>query len=300
MDEEQIHTILAVNRTGSFTRAASMLHVTQSTVTARIRQVERELGVPIWERTTRHLALTPQGRGLMALFERADILFARIHDSASPDALARQVVFGSVHSQWSAGVLPILQGWGAQQPGVRWRLITGHSGELLDKVSDGSVDAAVTYFPGVERGMQTTLLAEQRLRLLGSPDLVSTGAVLNTAQVRARPIAYVDWGPPFTDWFRQEFEDISPVVQVDQAPLLTAILLEGRHVGFMPAVLARELVRGGKLVDITYHPERPLPIRSVYAVSSERALVRPAVRSLWDYLRDQGPRLLGGRDGGTP
>lgn len=59
MDQDQIRTILAVERTGSFTQASEPLHVTQFTGSARVRQLEQELGATIWDRITRRLILNP-------------------------------------------------------------------------------------------------------------------------------------------------------------------------------------------------------------------------------------------------
>ncbi len=289
MDQEQIRTVLAVERYGSFTLAADMLHVTQSTVTARIRHLERELGVAIWERTTRRLVLTSEGKKLMALFERMDNLFERMRGVADSSGFARHVVFGSVHSQWSSGILPLLRAWAEQQPSVTWRLITGHSRELIEWVRDGSLDAAITYFPAHEHGLLSELLAEQPLRLLGASILgLPDGSPLTTDQVKQHRLAYVEWGAPFTEWYRQEFDGWIPAIQVDQAPLLVQLLTNGGYLGFMPAALARTALNQGVLSEVPYLSETPLPARSVHLISSERALARPMVRDLWSHVLERG------------
>jgi DNA-binding transcriptional LysR family regulator len=294
MDEAQIRTALEVNRTGSFTRAAQGLHVTQSTVTARIQQLERELNMVIWERSRRRLALTPEGQELMRLFARVDILLARIHDTARAGEPGRPVVVGSVHSQWSNGVLPILHEWSSSTPAVRWRLITGHSGELLQGVADGSLDLVVTYFPGAERGLRSVLLAHQKIGLLGKSGMMPPGRTVASGDLAHMPLAYVDWGPPFTDWFRQELAGRDgPQVQVDQAPLLLEILRQGLHVGFMPRALAEPFISNGELDDLPYQPLTAIPARAVYAVSSDRSLARQTVRTLWDHLTRRGADALG-------
>ncbi|NMP23145.1 LysR family transcriptional regulator [Sulfobacillus harzensis] len=290
MDRDQIETVLAVERFGSFTRAADALHVTQSTVTARVRQLESELGISIWERTTRRLVLTPEGTRLMALFKRTSILFERMFEVADERTVLRHVVIGSVHSQWSSGILPLLTRWAKSHPSVTWRLITGHSRELLDGVRDGVLDAAITYFPAGEHGLQSTLLAEQRIALLGAPNTVKEWAT--PMDLPHFPLAYVNWGEPFTSWFQREFDSWTPTVQVDQAPLLIEILASGGYVGFMPRALAQPAVAEGKLVEVAFHPGFPTPLRSVYLVSSERALARGLIADVWHYLTVRGPDVL--------
>ncbi|MDA8206093.1 MAG: LysR family transcriptional regulator [Thermaerobacter sp.] len=294
MDQDQILTVLAVDRAGSFTRAAQALNVTQSTVTARIRQLEAELGVAIWDRTTRRLVLTAEGVRLMELFRRSAILFERMREVVETHGFGHHLTFGSVHSQWSSGILPLLTAWAKNRPGITWRLITGHSRELLDGVRDGALDAAITYFPSGEHGLTYTLLAEQRLTLLAAPAMTSD-ALFRAEDVRNLPLAYLNWGEPFASWFQREFEGWAPAVQVDQAPLLIEILVSGSHVGFMPRVLANDAITQGRLVEMRYRPTAPMPHRAVYLVSGERALARAIVADLWNYLTEQGRGIIAGR-----
>ncbi len=200
MDQEEIATMLAVTRTGSFTRAAEEMHVTQSTVTARVRKVEQELSVVIWDRTTRRLALTADGASLMPLFQRIEGLFTRIQEPVSPTQMGRRVVLGSVHSQWSSDIVPGLKSW-ATPLGIKWRLVTGHSHELLQWVQDGSLDLAITYFPASQRGMMSRLLVDQPIALLGG----SNGNLRTKAMTRNMlsfdRLVFLDWGHPFTGWF---------------------------------------------------------------------------------------------------
>lgn len=289
IDREQIITALTVERLGSFTRAAQVLHVTQSTVTARVHQLERELGLSIWERTTRRLVLTAAGARLMELFQRAAILFDRMEEVADDTALRRHVVLGSVHSQWSSGVLTLLNAWTKTQSGVTWRLVTGHSRELVEWVRDGSLDGAISYLPANGPGLQSLLLAEQRLALLAAPHTVPAGV----NRLEELPLAFVNWGDPFTQWFEREWEHWTPTVQVDQAPLMIDILTMGGYVGFMPKRLAQLALQQGVLVELPFSASTPVPRRSVYWVSSDRARARTLVADLWHFLLERGPEALG-------
>lgn len=230
----------------------------------------------------------------MELFGRAAILFERIREAA--DRSEGHVVFGSVHSQWSSGILSFLTQWAHQRPGVTWRLITGHSRELLDRIHDGALDAALTYLPGAQKGLQSTLIAEQRLALYTAhPAQGISCKAFTPSTVRTMPLAHLDWGPPFTSWFQRELEGWTPSVQVDQVPLLLEILMAGSYVGFLPAALAREVVLAGRLVELNYQYLEPIPSRSVYLVGSEQALDRAVVQGLWNHLITEGPMLFNGR-----
>ena len=78
MDITNIRTFLAVVETGSFVSAAERVHVTQSTVSMRIRSLEEQLGVKVFERNKSGASLTNSGRE----FAKHAVAMARIWDQA--------------------------------------------------------------------------------------------------------------------------------------------------------------------------------------------------------------------------
>ncbi|HVW69675.1 MAG TPA: LysR family transcriptional regulator, partial [Steroidobacteraceae bacterium] len=66
----QMRAFVAVTHQGSFTAAARELHLTQSAVSAVIRDLEEQLGLAVLDRTTRRVTLTDAGRHLLQLAER--------------------------------------------------------------------------------------------------------------------------------------------------------------------------------------------------------------------------------------
>src|SRR5882724_13500304 len=83
----------AVARCGGFTRAAQQLHVAQSAVSAQVRALEGELGVPLFARTTRRVALTHAGELFLA---RARRVLAEVEDARGELAELAAVVRGRV------------------------------------------------------------------------------------------------------------------------------------------------------------------------------------------------------------
>jgi len=68
---QQIKSFLAVARCGSFTRAAQLLHLSQPALTIRIKQLETELGVKLFDRSTHFVRLTPAGTSFMPIIQNA-------------------------------------------------------------------------------------------------------------------------------------------------------------------------------------------------------------------------------------
>ena len=86
MNTRHAQLVLAVVREGSFTAAAKSLFVTQPTLSQQIRQIEQQLGQPIFERSTTPVSLTPAGQTLLTgaedLLRQADALAAAVHTAA--------------------------------------------------------------------------------------------------------------------------------------------------------------------------------------------------------------------------
>ena len=69
LDSRQLRAFVTLARTGSFTRAAKELYLTQSAVSRQIRSLEEELGATLFLRGTRHVELTPDGKLLQTAVE---------------------------------------------------------------------------------------------------------------------------------------------------------------------------------------------------------------------------------------
>src|SRR5262244_3008969 len=97
MEMRLLRTFKVVADSGSFTRAASLIHVTQAAVSVHIRQLEEEIGLPLFLRVNKKLFLTEAGR---ALLSRAEGIL-RAHDEALAEMAA---ISGAAHGRRYLGV----------------------------------------------------------------------------------------------------------------------------------------------------------------------------------------------------
>jgi DNA-binding transcriptional LysR family regulator len=135
----------AVARTGGFTRAAEQLHVAQSAVSAQIRALEAELGVPLFARTTRRVALTHAGelflaRARSALAELDD---ARVELTDLAAVLRGRVSLGATAVMGPFDLPVALASFYARFPGVTLSLRSGLIAGLLAALDASDVDLVV-------------------------------------------------------------------------------------------------------------------------------------------------------------
>ncbi|ODS59628.1 MAG: hypothetical protein ABS36_01515 [Acidobacteria bacterium SCN 69-37] len=135
MDAEVRHlrAFLAVAQQGTFTRAASMLRVSQPTLTVQIRQLEDALGVRLFDRNNRRVTLTAAGRDLIAPLERLVVDFDAVTSRSSDLAMHRRGVA-------TVAALPSLAA--RLLPRAIAALTAAHAG-LVVRVRDMTADAVV-------------------------------------------------------------------------------------------------------------------------------------------------------------
>ncbi|MGY1700218.1 LysR family transcriptional regulator [Geodermatophilus sp. SYSU D00766] len=148
VDLRQLECFLAVAEEEHFGRAARRLHVTQQSVSERVARLERELGVPLFERTSRRVRLTPAGE---AFRPEARRVLAQVRHAAEA---ARRA--GSQDGELRLGYAPnsgphlsrvLLPELARRDPSLRVLPIPAYTVELVDQLRAGHVDAALAWHP---------------------------------------------------------------------------------------------------------------------------------------------------------
>jgi DNA-binding transcriptional LysR family regulator len=155
----QLTVFVAVAEEGSFTRAADRLHVVQSAVSAAVRNLERELGARLFDRSTHKVSLSHAGRALLpeARATLAAAAGARDAVDAVRGGVGGSIVLGTMQAQGmrAIDVAGLLAEFRSEHPAVHVQIHHGSSLEMTTKVREGELDLAFVAapdqrFPGVE------------------------------------------------------------------------------------------------------------------------------------------------------
>ncbi|MCK1741038.1 transcriptional regulator GcvA [Bradyrhizobium sp. 139] len=153
----------------SFTLAASELNVTQTAISHQIRRLEEELGIRLFVRQNRALALTPEARdylpGVRAAFNDLRLATDRLRRK-DDDKVLTVSTLASLAAKW---LLPRLTDFQEQHPGIDVRITTSTS--LVDFQRD-NVDAAIRYGRGQWPGLRADWLMADELFPVCSPSLL--------------------------------------------------------------------------------------------------------------------------------
>jgi LysR family transcriptional regulator, carnitine catabolism transcriptional activator len=167
-----IHAFLAVARCGSFTRAAAELRVSQPALTVQVRQLEAQLGVSLFDRNKRRVALTQAGRDLVAPFERVIFDFESVIANTRDFVEHRRgiVTVGALPSI-AAGLLPrAMKRLADDHPGIVVRVIDALAGRIAALVKTGEIDFGISSQMPTDRELSYHHLITDRLCAFAVPD----------------------------------------------------------------------------------------------------------------------------------
>jgi DNA-binding transcriptional LysR family regulator len=262
MDFEELKTFLEVVRTQSLVSAARHLHVTPSTVTARISTLEEKLGQKLLHRRKSGAALTSAG----FKFQRYAELMTQVwrqarYEIALPPGVEGVCNAGLEFDLWQNVGSRFLDHVRAHAPGIATAIWPGEQRQLQRWLDMGLIDIAFCYVPHAGEEYTSRLLLEDEIILVSAG--VDRSAVLDLAYI------YVDHGDQFRREHAEAFPDARPAqVTIAASDWALEYLLRTFSKGYLPSRVAAPLIASGRLHRVE---GAPIFLRRVYLVESARA-----------------------------
>lgn len=273
MDIELARTFLEIVSTGSFIKAAERLHVGQTTVSARVRLLEQQLGRPLFVRNKAGASLTPAGEQFLRYAPSFVQLWQRARQQVAVPAGHRAVLtVGSEVSLWQ----PLLLNWVRRMrhlhSDIALRVHVDVPQDLITHVAAGLVDIAIMHAPQHRPGLKVDLLMEEELVLVTSDP--------NTAALDNSRYVFVEWGPDFALHHEVSFPDSTPALVANLGPLaLNYVLLEGGS-GYFRMQAVKPHLTSGELHVVPGAPHFSFPIYAVHSANVDDATLGPALEAL--------------------
>jgi DNA-binding transcriptional LysR family regulator len=273
MDIDQARTFLAISAYGSFLEAAHHLHLTQSTISARIQRLEEALGVRLFIRNRSGATLTVAGRRFTEYAKRLVLTAEQArHHVGLPSRYNASLRIGGRIALWE-GLLPAWLSWLREQAtNVAVRAEIGFEEDLMRRLIEGTLDIGVMYSPGHSPGLVVEHLFDETLMLVSSrPDDTRPGD----------DYIYVEWGPGFDIQHTRSFLDLEPPQQVVNIGWLgVQIMLTRGGACYLPARMADPLIAAGRIHAVNGAPRYPLPAYVVYPKELDNPVIPLALEGL--------------------
>jgi LysR family transcriptional regulator, cell division regulator len=185
MDASDLRVFEAVARLGGMNRAAEELHTVQSNVTGRIRALEQELGVTLFERHARGVSCTPSGRRLLPYAYRVRALLQDASTAARDDGPpSGPLLIGSLETTAAMRLSPLLASYAGNHPAVDLSLRTGTTCELVDDVLGQRVEGAFVCGPVDHPDLITQTAFREELVALTAPSAGSLDSIISGGNFR--------------------------------------------------------------------------------------------------------------------
>lgn len=290
MELYQLKSFVAIARERNLTRAAEKLHLSQSALSSQLRQLEGELGLPLFQRTARGMELTDAGRELFTLAE--EMLEAaqklRLRAMALHQGVGEAVTIGLNADPGFLRVAPLNRRLSLLHGELSVTFRPSQTGRTAPLLRQGEVDLAFFYGDGADADLQHLLLARVRVCVVIPARLRAAGPPPGWPEVAELPWVWAGNDSPFYAALLENLERrrLLPnlAVTATDEQIVRELVRDGQGAALMREDEARQLAEGGE-VQIWEQGWLTLPLSLAWlAKNGEKnqvRAVREAIRHTW-------------------
>jgi DNA-binding transcriptional LysR family regulator len=281
MELRQLEYFVAVAEEANFTRAAERVHISQSGISAQIRQLEREVGAELIDRSSRVAKLTVAGEAAL-VHAKSALAAARATTEAVGEVtgvIRGRLRVGMVSGCTVTALFDALAGFHRDHPGVAMSLIEDRSDRLVDRVRDGRLDLAlvgIPFAPPADLG-SLTIVSEGLVALVPEAHPLAAAPSVGVATLAGERLICMPKGTGIRTVLDLAFAEkgVGGTVAVEASAPAAVGDLARRGLGV--AVLSESM--SGVAPDLTPVPVRDAEAPAVLALAWS-ALPSPALRAL--------------------
>lgn len=289
MELRHLRYCLALAEVQNFTRAAQRVHVTQSTLSHQIRQLEDELGIDLFHRHGKRVTITESGRAFVdqmtPLIESIDAAVAGL--KSVPEELTGELRIAATHS-FNVQLIPqCLAEFMLRFPRVKLVVEELSGDRIAAGLETGDLDLGVAYRPAVPRGLWFEPLFNEELSLIVAPNHPLAGRKrLRMVELNGVSLALLT--PNFST--RQLLDECfmaagaKPLVVAELNAISPMVELV-RRTGLASIISAQALAGEPGLVAVAL--ESPTPVRTPGLLWNKTTMNREATRQMAAIIRQQ-------------
>lgn len=276
MDINLIRTFLEIIKTGSFISAAERLHVTQTTVTARMQNLEDQLKCRLFVRNRSGANLTENGKHFVShATQLIQVWEAARRDLPLPKGNEISITIGGEFSLWNPLMIAWLNKLKEIQSNVAIHVEIGESNTLHQKLENGLIDLILVHRPEYWVGMQVEQILEEKLVMVRCPS-------------KPEPYVYIDWGKEF----RQQHDAALPHLAqaslvINFGPLALFYLQNNGGSGYFRTRVVQTPLQEGTLELVPQAPEFSYPVYLIYPRDKHNQVTANVLSILKDAISDE-------------
>jgi LysR family transcriptional regulator, flagellar master operon regulator len=266
MDNELLKTFLEVHKTRHFGQAAENLFITQSAVSARIRQLEQELGVKLFTRERNNI--NPTSAGLKLIKHAEDILsdWNQLKIDIAVDGVNKvPLTIGAVSSLWDIYLNQWLIKFTKKNKDVVLNCQVLNSEIINQKIRNFSLDFGFIYSPPQDDDI--TILKTLPIKFI----MVSSEKDLSAETAVEKDYIYVDWGTSFSEAHNKYFDNMPPpLMRIDVGRVAKNFIKSKSGSAYLPERMIKRDIENGRLFKVKNAPEIKRNAYIIYNNQNER------------------------------
>lgn len=285
----------AVCRTGSMTKAASELHLTQSGVSQNIKNLEEMLGFPLFDRVKGRPLVTPKGKELFNLVStQLQQLEGKLASLKGEElSLKGELKMGIPIEYGNTFVLPLAAKFGALHPRVHFQFFYGHASEVNQMLLSGDLDMAIVDSFGVDPQIETLEVDYETHTLCASTSYLEKfkGFKEKDEKKLLKQIHYISYlkaAPILKSWFTHHYPKIHFEGHI-RATLMDVqgvgqLILNGLGAGILPLHLVKKYKKRG--VTLHLFDGKGEPLKNILSLAIAKGRTRsPVVEGFIELLK---------------
>ena len=266
MDDELLKTFLEIHKTRHFGQAAENLFITQSAVSARIRQLEQEMGVKLFTRDRNNIRPTLAGEKLV---EHAEEILSEWNQIKIDVAVAGEgkvpLAIGGVSSLWDIYLNQWLIKFTEKYKDTVLNCQVLNSDTINQKIINHTLDFGFTYSP--PQNDTVTILRTLPIKFI----MVSSKKGLSAEKAISKNYIYVDWGTSFSEAHHNHFKNMHPpLMRIDIGRIAKNYIKKKTGTAYLPQQIVKRDIENGLLFKVADAPEIKRNAYIIYNNLNER------------------------------
>jgi LysR family carnitine catabolism transcriptional activator len=290
LSSRQLRAFVALAQERHFTKAAERCHTTQPAFSALIRTLEDAAGTRLFDRSTRRVELTPEGKlfneSALRLLNDLDSVMEDIHDHvAKRKGRVAVAALPSLAAGWLPGIYAQFL---ARFPGVELQLHDALLEPCLDLVRGGSVDIAVAAKGRDMAGLAAEPLCEDYFHLVCRNDHpLAQRAAVHLRELKGSAIIQLGKGSSIRQSLSRSnvFAGLDTFLEVDHLATVTGLVAAGLGVSLVPSMTLFQFRHPG--ITVVPLAGKSRLKRSLYLIRRSEKSLSSAARAFYELLQEQ-------------
>lgn len=273
MDYDLLITFIYLAKLKNFTKTAEQLHVVQSTITSRIKQLENKIGKALFIRTNKNVELTkmgevflPYAKQLLSLQESA------IFRLKSLESFKDTLNIGAVHSIYDCHVQDMILKYMQKNKEFSVKVTIAHSEELIQMLHENQLDIAFTYWDIKSPKFICEPFYSDKIVLVTGSQNRDAETSITDDELRNLPLlCSAILTAPFQEWFYSVFpKNYVYPLDINISSSIIKFLIKGIGYSFILESAASRFLDEGSLVEIKLLESTPPSMESYILINNQR------------------------------